>query len=125
MILPAAFAIWDAVALAVQIVNFPALRPPASIRFQRANGEHDVSVRVAVPLAMEREVGTHSLCYKIVLDESPNKCQLLRSGQFHRKGNFDFTDKLGVAGFLDLCFILGCPFRKAICFVLPSGVRRF
>ena len=125
MILPAAFAVRDAVALAVQIVNLPALRPPASIRFQWANGQQDMSVRIAVTLVMERKVGAHSLCYKIVFDESPNKCQLLRSGQFHGKGNFDFTGKLGIAGFLDLCFILGCPFRKAICFLLPSGVRRF
>ena len=61
-----------------------------------------MGVGIAVTLVMEREVGAHSLCYKIVFDESPNKCQLLRSGQFHGKGNFDFTGKLGVAGFLDL-----------------------
>ena len=61
---------------------------------------------------MEREVGAHSPCYKIVFDESPNKCQLLRSGQFHGKGNFDFTGKLGVAGLLD--FLYGVPKRGTV-----------
>ena len=61
-----------------------------------------MSVRIAVTLVMERKVGAHSLCHKIVFDESPDKCQLLRSGQFHGKGNFDFAGKLGVAGFFDL-----------------------
>ncbi len=44
MIFPAAFAVRNAVALAVQIVNLPALRPPFSIRFQRPD-RHRLSDR--------------------------------------------------------------------------------
>ena len=71
-----------------------------------------MSVGVAVTLVMERKVGAHSICYKIVFDKSPNKCQLLRSGQFHGKGNFDFTGKLGIAGLLD--FLYGVPKRGTV-----------
>ena len=52
MILPAAFAVRDAVALAVQIVHLAALRPPASIRFQRANGQQNTGMGIAVILVM-------------------------------------------------------------------------
>ena len=109
------------VALAIQVVNLSALRPPASIRFQRTDGQHDVGVGIAVTLVMERKVGAHSFCYKIVFDESPNKCQLLRSGQLHGKGNFDFTGKLGVAGFF--AFLYRVPKRGTV-LKLRRGVGR-
>ena len=69
MVLPAAFAVRDALALAVQIVNLAALRAPLAIFFYGPNGQHDMSVRVAVTLVMERKVSAHSLCYKIVFDK--------------------------------------------------------
>ena len=69
MILPAAFAIRDAVALAVQIVNLPAFWPPASVQFQRADRQQDMSVGVPVTLVMEDKVGAHPLCHKVVFDE--------------------------------------------------------
>lgn len=59
-------------------------------------------MRVPISLVMERKIGAHSLRHKVIFDESQNKGQLLQSGQFHGKGNFDFTGKLGIAGFLDL-----------------------
>ena len=71
-----------------------------------------MSVGIAVTLVMERKISAHSICYKIVFDKSPNKCQLLRSGQFHGKGNFDFTGKLGIAGFFNLLY--GVPKRGTI-----------
>ena len=61
-----------------------------------------MSVRVPVTLVVERKIGAHPSSYKVIFDKCPDKGQLLRSGQFHGKGNFDFTGKLGVAGFLDL-----------------------
>ena len=69
MILPAAFAIRDAIALAVQVINLAALRPPASVRFQRANGQQNMSMGIAVTLVMERKVRAHPLCHKVVFDE--------------------------------------------------------
>ena len=73
MILPAAFAVWNTVTLTVQIVNLPTLRPPASVRFQWANGQHDMSVGIAIPFVMERKISAHSSSYKVIFDESPDK----------------------------------------------------
>ena len=47
MAFPAAFAVWDALALAVQIINLAALRAPLAVLSNGPDGEHDVSVRVA------------------------------------------------------------------------------
>ena len=69
MILPAAFTIRDAVALAIKIINFPTLRPPASIRFQRANGQQNMSVRIARSLVMDGKISAHPGIHKIVFDE--------------------------------------------------------
>ena len=113
MIFPAAITIRDAVALAVQVVNFPALRPPPSIRFQRSDGEHDMSVGIAVTLVVERKIGAHSISYKVVPDIGTDKGQLLRPGQFHGQGNFDLAGKLGVPGLLD--FLYTVPERGAVC----------
>ena len=51
---------------------------------------------------MDGEVSAHSSRHKIVFDERPDKCQLLRSGQLHRQGHFNFPGKLCGAGFFDL-----------------------
>ena len=61
-----------------------------------------MSMGIAIALIMERKISAHSSCYEIVPNVGADKVQLLRSGQLHRKGNFNFTGKLGVAGFLDL-----------------------
>ncbi len=45
--------------------------------------QHDMSVRIAVTLVMERKIGAHSLRYKVVLDVGADKGQLLRPGQFY------------------------------------------
>ena len=47
MILPAAFAVRDAIALAVQGVYLAALRPPLSIRTEGPDRQQDMSVGVA------------------------------------------------------------------------------
>ncbi len=60
MILPAAFTIRDAVALAVQIINLPALRPPLTIRTERPDRQHDMSVGIARPLVVDGKVGAHA-----------------------------------------------------------------
>ena len=73
MILPAAFAIRDALALAVQIINLPALRPPLTIRTERPDRQHDMSVGVAIVFVMERKVGAHSSVHEIVFDKCPDK----------------------------------------------------
>ena len=78
MAFPAAFAVGDAVALAVQIINLPALRSPFSIFPQGPDGQHDMGVGVAGSFVMDGKVSTHSSVHKIVFDESPDKCQLLR-----------------------------------------------
>lgn len=49
VIFPAAFAVRDAVALAVQVINLAALRFPAPIRFQWANGQQNMSVGIPRP----------------------------------------------------------------------------
>ena len=69
MIFPAAFAVRDAVALAVQIVHFPALRPPLTIRTEGPDRQHDVSVRIARTLVVNGKIGAHPSSYKIVFDE--------------------------------------------------------
>ena len=69
MILPAAFTIRDAVALAVQIVNLPTLRPPLTIRTEGPDRQQNMSVGIAITLVMERKVGAHSSRYKIIFDE--------------------------------------------------------
>jgi len=69
VICPAAFAVRDAVTLAVQVVNLSALQPPASVCFQRSDGQQDMSVGVAVTLVMERKIGAHPLHHKVILDE--------------------------------------------------------
>ena len=102
MILPATFAVRDTVALAVQVVHFAAFRSPFTIRTEGPDRQQNMSVRIAVTLVMKRKIGAHPSSYKVIFDECPDKGQLLRSGQFHGKGNFDFTGKLGVAGFLNL-----------------------
>lgn len=73
MIFPAAFAVRDAVALAIQVVNFAALRPPASVRTKGPDRQQDMSVGVAITFVMEGKVGAHSLRHKVIFDESPNK----------------------------------------------------
>ena len=69
MILPSAFAVRDTVALAVQIVNLAALRSPFSIFPEWSYCQHNMGVGVAIALVVERKIGAHSLCHKIVFDE--------------------------------------------------------
>ena len=69
MILPAAFAVRDAIALAVQGVYLAALRPPLSIRTEGPDRQQDMSVGVAITFVMESKVSAHSLRHKIVFDE--------------------------------------------------------
>ena len=88
--------------LAVQIVNLPTLRPPASVRLQGPDRQQNVSVGIARPFVVDGKVGAHPSVNKIVFDKSPDKGQLLCGGQLHRKGNFDLAGKLGIAGFLNL-----------------------
>ncbi len=52
-----------------------------------------------------------------------------RVSSFSRRDTFRHCTMPPSGGFLEtlmlrLCFILDCPFRKAICFVLPFGVPR-
>ena len=56
MIFPAAFAVRDTVALAVQIVNLAALRPPLSIRTEGADRQQNVSVGIARPLVVNSKI---------------------------------------------------------------------
>ena len=99
---PTAFAVRDALALAVQIVHLSALRSPFPIFFYGADGEHNMGVGVAGSLIVDGKVGAHSSIHKIFLDEHSDKRQLFRPGQLHGQGHFNFPGKLGGAGFLDL-----------------------
>ena len=78
MILPAAFPIRDAIALAVQIVNFPALRAPLSIFPKGADGQQNMGVGIASPFVVNGEVRTHPGIHKIAFDKGADKGQLLR-----------------------------------------------
>ena len=80
MVLPAAFAIRDALALAVQIVHLAALRAPLAIFFYGPDCQHDMGVGIAGSLIVDGEVGAHSSVNKIVFDERADKRQLLRPG---------------------------------------------
>jgi hypothetical protein len=73
VILPAAFAVRDAVALAVQVINFPALWPPLTIRAEGPDRQQNMGVRIAVTLVMERKISAHSRRYKVVLDVGADK----------------------------------------------------
>ena len=73
MILPASFAVRDAVALAVQIVNLTTLRSPFSIFPKGADSQHDMGVGVAIVLVVERKIGAHSGSYKVVPNVGADK----------------------------------------------------
>ena len=80
MAFPAAFAVWDALALAVQIVNLATLCAPLAVLLNGADGEHDMGVGVAGSLIVDGKVGAHSSIHKIVFDERTDKGKLLRPG---------------------------------------------
>ena len=55
MILPAAFTVWDTVALAVQVIHLAAFRSPFTIRTEGPDRQQNVSVRVAALFQGQRE----------------------------------------------------------------------
>ena len=112
MVLPAAFAVWDALALAVQIVNLATLCAPLAVLLNGADGEHDMGVGVAGSLIVDGKVGAHPGINKIVFHEGADKGKLLRPGQLNRQGHFNFPGKLGGAGFLD--FLHAVPESRAV-----------
>ena len=61
-----------------------------------------MSVGVASSFVVDSKVGAHSSIHEIVFDERSDKGKLLRPGQLHRQGHFNFPGKLGGAGFLNL-----------------------
>lgn len=69
MIFPTALTVRDAVAIAVQVVSLPALRPPFSIRPQGPDRQHDMSMGVPIVFVMECKVSAHPSRHKIVFDE--------------------------------------------------------
>ncbi len=72
-----------------------------------------MSVGITCPFVMDGKVSAHSSVHKIVLDEGTDKGKLLRPGQLHRQGYFDFSGKLGGAGLLD--FLHAVPEGGAVC----------
>ncbi len=102
MIFPAALAVGDALALAVQIVHLAALCAPLAIFFYGPNCQHDMGVGIAGSFIVDGEVGEHSSVNEIVFDIGPDKGKLLRPGQLNWQGHFNFPGKLGIAGFLYL-----------------------
>ena len=65
---PASFAVRDALAALVQIVNLSAFRAPSPIQLQWPHGQHDMGVGVACALIVNGKIGAHPGRHKIVFD---------------------------------------------------------
>ena len=66
MILPAAFAVRDTLAVLVQIIDLAALRAPLPVFFQWSDSQQNVGVRVAGVAVMDGKIGAHPFIHKIV-----------------------------------------------------------
>ena len=73
MVLPAAFAVGDALAALVQVVNLAALGSPLAVFFQRAHGEQDMDMGIAGAFIMQSKISAHPFIHKVILNKRAGK----------------------------------------------------
>ena len=77
------------------------LLQPLLMLVDSAHRQHDMCMRIAVTLIMQRPVSNHSFAYKVLLNICPHTGNLLIAIHFCRKCHLNFPGELCVRSFLD------------------------
>lgn len=79
---------------------------PSPAFVKSAYCQHDMCMRIAVALIVQRPISNHAPGNKVFHDIASGTIDLLLSGQFRRESNFDFTRKLCVGALFLLLHLI-------------------